>query len=214
MSITKKDFSTGYPFQDLEMFYDFLKNKESFNIVKKDENKAFLLNMRLLLIVSTFTGIKVSQLIQLLWSDVITLNGENYPTPKKRLIFKRFDIPIIEKLQKEFVYHHRASSRPRINDYIFTDDGEPWNPRNLARDIRTALEDRGFYYANEFKTESPQIMFGRTVILVHGYNKRVIQELKKHLNFSSESKLMEFLFIDSEQEKRRMKYFDNLLSGL
>lgn len=209
-----KSFNTGYPFIDLDVFINYIFYHNS-TPLQCDENKTtWKYHMRLLLIFGSMSGIKMSQLIQLTWSDLILFENFHLKTIKSRLIFGRFDIPLVKDIRIEFSKHAFACM-PRYNDYVFTNDnGEPLNQRNLSRDVRKALKEWGFPFYNEFKTESTQIMFGRAVIKIHGYNKRVMKELKSHLNFHSELQLLKFLNIDSPDEKLRRNFHENLLTGL
>lgn len=215
MTQIEKSFVTGYPFMHIDAFMYHIRLVNPIKGKPNYGDSLFLYHIRVLLIVSTLTGIKMSQLIQLTWIDILEFSPSHFPKVKKRLKYKRHDIPLIGQVEKELKNHYNICNKPRINDYIFTaDNGEPLNPRNLSRDIRKGLEELGFAFFNEFKTDSTLIMFGRSVINVHGYNKRVIQELKKHLNFHSELQLLEFLHIDTKVEKRRRNFHENLITGI
>ena len=209
-----KSFKIGYPFIDLDVFLHILFYDNPTPREFEEGKSRWLYNMRLLIIVSSMTGIKMSQLIQLTWSDLILLENIQTKEINRRLKFNRFNIPLVKEIRREFTIHSYLSKQ-KYNDFVFTNnDGEPLNPRNLSRDVRNALNDLGFPYFSEFKTDSTQIMFGRAVIKIHGYNKRVIQELKSHLNFHSELALMKFLYIDKPEEKIRRNFYENLLTGL
>lgn len=208
----EKTFKNGYPFQDMLSFYQFLKKKKPFSTDSKYHGRAFLAHIRLLMIFSLLTGIKMSQLIELLWSDVLTLDENQKADAKTRLRFKGFNVFLTESLRKELEYHFTSVPYARLNGYIFlSDNGEPWNKRNLSRDIKSFLKEFDFEYTDTFETDSTRIMFGREVIKTHGFTKRIINELKIHFNKNSKEKLCQFLHIDSDEEKRQFEFHQSIV---
>lgn len=211
--MTTKNFETGYPFDSFDSFYNLVRRRRS---GRYEVNFKHIPNIPILLYYALLSGIKISKLAYIKWEDIYDPNSDRSIKTKKRFNFCGTDISI--KLSSETYYlvcTKYNGNKCKLTDYVLKyNDGSNFDPKHLTRDIRLWLKLVDYPYYEQFISESTQIMFGRRVLQVHGYDKEILQGLKKHLKKRSVNELMEFLHISHKEEEPQREIFEGLYNKL
>lgn len=208
-----KNFETGYPFDSFDSFYNLVRRRRS---DRYEVNSKHIPNIPILLYYALLSGIKISQLAYIKWEDIYDPNSERSIKTKKIFNFCGIEIPIPSKVETHYLVGAKyIKNKCQLTDYVLKyNDGSDFDPKHLTRDIRLWLKLVDYPYYEQFVSESTQIMFGRRVLQVHGYDKEIIQGLKKHLKKRSVNELMEFLYILQKEEEPQREIFDGLYNKL
>ena len=216
-----------YPIQHFKVFYDFL-NQLTYS------QPIITQGIRLLLFMSLMNGVRLSTIIKLKWSDIINFdNQQSLVVLSKVFTFDRFNFTMNSELAQKVLSYFQESmklrgyddlkivndteiqytTKPNLNHPVFiTNKGNPLTQPNLHREVRNALNQMGFQYANRFTTKSTLIMYGRRIIELKGNHSPTIKLLKKRFNIRSTNKLFEFLFINEYKgnEGQSIEGFENI----
>lgn len=208
-----KNFETGYPFDSFDSFYNLVRRRRSGRF---EVNSKHIPNIPILLYYALLSGIKISQLAYIKWEDIYDPNSERGIKTKKIFNFCGIEIPIPSKGETHYLVGSKyIRNKCQLTDYVLKyNDGSDFDPKHLTRDIRLWLKLVDYPYYEQFVSESTQIMFGRRVLQVHGYDKEILQGLKKHLKKRSVNELMEFLHILQKEEEPQREIFDGLYNKL
>lgn len=204
-----KNFETGYPFDSFDSFYNLVRKKRN---DRYELNSKHIPNIPILLYFALLSGIKISQLAYFKWEDIYDPNSKRSIKTKKKFNFSGIEIPIKSSLETHFLVSLKYKrNNYKLSDYVLKyNDGSDFDPKHLTRDIRLWLKLVDYPYYEQFVSESTQIMFGRRVLQVHGYDKEILQGLKKHLKKRSVNELMEFLYISHKEEEPQREIFEGL----
>lgn len=209
--MTEKNFKTGYPFQSFESFYEFIRVK--FPLTSEPRPTLSIPNIRLLWMYALLTGIKISQIALIKWQDIVMVDGENRVKVKDIFNYGKLELPITKhRIERMVKMHYRGTGEPHLTESVFKySNGAELNPRYLSRDIRNDLKKMNFPFYKEFLPISTQIIYGRRVLKIHGYDKATLNDLKRHLNRKSVNDLMEFLCISTKEEEPQREIFEGLI---
>ncbi len=209
-----KDFSQGYNFQNFGVFVNQLINANRSSKNKKSNS------IRILLLLSIYTGLKPSLLLNLKWEDIYAIDEQNktmkpngsFKIQNHEYFLERIIIPLLnyhcpyypknvvrpyvnDRTCNEVLYLKMAYSKHK-NDYVFIlSNGNKIPQQSLSREIKIGLKNIDFPYWNSVTTTSTQIMYGRRILEIMGDHKPSIRELKKKLNCTTTKDLFELLHV-------------------
>lgn len=206
----EKNFESGYPFDSFSPFLDFVARRRKY-IFHNDFSSNYSPTIQIILLYSLLTGIKVSQISLLKWGDILEIR-DGLKLAKRQIEYKGIIYNIHNTRFHQLVIQHFGRVRTEtLKSTILTyKDGSEVNQKHLSRDIRYWLKMNDYPFYKEFKPISTQIMYGRRVLKVHGYDKEILNNLKKHLKRKSVNEMLEFLYITNKEEEPPREIFEDL----
>ncbi len=185
-------------------------------------------SVRLLLLISLYSGIKPSRLIRLKWHQLIHIDEEEKTIEIKKLfvfenqkikIYKEFENNLLEHFvytagkTQNITFYYKASlkqkfsERPSLEGNVFvTNKNNPLTQPSLSREIKKTLQNLRFPHAEKLTSTSTVIMYGRRIMEIKGDHKPTIQKLKEHFKFKSKKELFDFLHLTGSRDKAKEIY--------
>lgn len=234
VDLKDKNFNGDYPFQKFSAFTNFLLGGNNFY------TRPVTNSIRLLLLMSLFSGIRPSKLIELKWKDLVLDDyNDGELKIKSNFLFSGYNLTVIEPIINKMCHHlflhlnnneegefqyYRNSIRyiksPNLDKFVFVSNKyNQLTQPSLFREITKALKYWKFPHWDKYTFKSTQIMYGRKLIEIKGDHPQTIKKLKQLFNFKSKKELFEFLYIDYDiksdnyefKGKRRNPLFEEIL---
>lgn len=221
VNLEDKNFNNGYPFQKFPAFSSYLFSNKVYS------DKFSSDSIKILLLLSLYSGIRPSSFLKLKWDDLLKFDkNDNIETLKSFKIkgkMLKLNRQISELLVRHFTWCKISNEELKENNYVFImRNGSPITQPSLSREMKRYLNEIHFPHANEVIMNSTLIMYGRRIIEIKGDHKQTIKKLIEHFNFRSKKQLFKFLFIDinnsnsahSFKGKVRKNMFEEILYDL
>ena len=203
--LSEKNFNhpEQYPFQDYEVFHDFLITRKGLDLTTA--------SIRLLLLLGLSNGVRLSLLLQIKWKELVYITESGYARLISTLHIGKFILNISYPyiIKNHFLIDPLSNNLEykELNSSVFVmNSGNPITQPSLHRNVLKALQNMSFRHYKLFTTKSPMIMYGRMIIEIKGDHGLTIKQLKEHFNFRSTKKLCEFLYIDIEKRRNKETY--------
>ncbi len=233
IELEDKNFNNEYPFQKFNAFSDFL------IIGNVNSLDALHNSIRMLLLISLYTGIRPSTLIRLKWEDVLEIDElQNTVGIVDSILIDGYCLNATQEIKDGLLIqlekNHRglndkwleepsaryqiknklkylSDKTPPLDTHIFVmNSGNPITQPSLSREIKKVMEQIGFPHFDKITTKSTSIMFGRRIIEIKGDHKATIDSLKDHFNFRSKKELFDFLYIETNHKKKEFRIEDKV----
>lgn len=215
VSLDNKNFNDGEsPFQKFSSFEKYLTS-----VKLNDSEELQIPSIILLLLISMYSGIRMSKLMNLTWERIIKYDDVYEKIYVGNSInFDGYTIDLNENIKIILENHFRNIRKmkngiprdkkesfdtlPNLEGKIFLmNNGNPIMQPSLSREIKNVLRRIKFPYWDKVTTKTPLIMFGRRIIEIKGDHKSTIVTLIDFFNFRSKRQLFEFLYIDYNPRK-------------
>lgn len=233
IELEDKSFHNKHPFQKFNAFSDFL------TIGNVNSLDSLHNSIRMLLLISLYTGIRPSTLIRLKWEDVLEIDEiQNTVDIKSSIpidgfvlkttqeirdglliqlekIHRNLNNEWLEETSARYQIKNKLKSQndknPALDTHIFVmNSGNPITQPSLSREIKKVMQQIGFPHPDKITTKSTSIMFGRRIIEIKGDHKATIDSLKDHFNFRSKKELFDFLYIEINHKKKEFRIEDKV----
>jgi hypothetical protein len=215
INLDNKNFNNkDIPFQKFSSFEKYLTS-----VKLNDNNELQIPSIILLLLISMYSGIRMSKLLNLTWEGIIKYDDfyKNIYVSNS-INFNGYTINLNENLKTILEYHFRNISKikngiqsdriekfdslPNLQGKIFLmNNGNPITQPSLSREIKNVLQRIKFPYWDKVTNKTPLIMFGRRILEIKGDHKSTIAALVDFFNFRSKRQLFKFLYIDYNPKK-------------
>lgn len=215
INLDNKNFNdVKIPFQKFSSFEKYLTS-----VKLNDSEELQIPSIILLLLISMYSGIRMSKLLNLTWEGIIKYNDVYEKIYVGNSInFDGYTINLNENIKIILENHFRNIRKmknriprdkkesfdtlPNLEGKIFLmNNGNPITQPSLSREIKNVLRRIKFPYWDKVTTKTPLIMFGRRIIEIKGDHKSTIVTLIDFFNFRSKRQLFKFLYIDYNPRK-------------
>jgi len=158
-------------------------------------------------LLSLVTGLPLKVILDLKWSNILTLGSDNDAVVDKELLVRKYIIPIHPVIQKRISEYYTAMGFPNLNESISSsllskhDVNRP--SRIASRVTILCYQFNNYSEARALINEDyPLVLFGKKVFAVNGYTNEIAKKLKLHFKLDTNQQLFDFLGYHSKNDIR------------